>query len=308
MQRGLNVFVSDYYILYSSIPLILLIKVFVVKIVKFTSGNKCKVIYTITYFYSTPLSLPKTFYIRKKYYVLYIKLKWVRNFEDTKQLLLPHTSCHQVQSLPSSPHPAAAPLHDHLVCLSLTWPVIDSPHTTQECSEIQTWQITAPVLKILQLFLTEGYKYNYPVRYKGFLWPSLHTSPPAALPEALNPMHPQSIPYDSALLSYLVPPKHARVMPTLSQEASQLENTCLSVNMSSSMSRWTKESFTFPSPQNQNLGIPWPLPTLHCPHMPSLPDCQQFQARKEHCLTIFAVPVHSTVPTLQDVLNKCLFA
>ena len=53
-----------------------------------------------------------------------------------------------------------------------------------------------------------------------------------SLHAALNPMHPQNIPYDSVLLNYLVLPKHAFVMLTLSQEAfPQLENTCLSFNI-----------------------------------------------------------------------------
>lgn len=102
-------------------------------------------LYTHDYFYSTPLKLPKTLYIRNKvpYTIYKIEENW--KFQSyTEQLLLPHICCHQVRSLSLKQLPNVSslapilPWQPYMViwftCL-VSLSVMYSPHTTQELSK-----------------------------------------------------------------------------------------------------------------------------------------------------------------------------
>ena len=134
-------------------------ELFVVKIIKSTLGNKCKVLnkrlLMFTVYHKVCL---KTLNIRNKVSYTLHKIEINQKLESyIEQLLFPPTSCQQVRFLPlkqlsnvpslAYPTSASHVLHDNLLYPPLTWPLIYTPHTIHELSKIQTLHVITPVEK-----------------------------------------------------------------------------------------------------------------------------------------------------------------
>lgn len=129
------------------IPLTLLMELpGVVKIVKFTLKNKCKTLCKwLLRFILYHWACLQHFIWNIKVPLLYTTLKLIRNFKLhwTIHCFSSQRNCHQVRPLPSAFKcaffsPNLLHLISYIFSLPLTLPLMQSPHTINQLSEVQT--------------------------------------------------------------------------------------------------------------------------------------------------------------------------